>query len=53
MHAASAHLVTAATVDDHSVLDRARHCVSETYGVAHGTFQIEPEQHEGCDRVGW
>ena len=53
MDAASAHLVTCAGADTHAVLDRARDCLAETYGVTHGTFQIEPDDHEGCDQVTW
>ena len=53
MDAASAHLVTGVGVDSHAVLDRARQCLAETYGVTHGTFQIEPDDHEGCDQVTW
>jgi cobalt-zinc-cadmium efflux system protein len=53
MDAASAHLVTSVGADTHAVLDEARHCLAETYGVSHGTFQIEPDDHEGCDRVTW
>ncbi|HYN31627.1 MAG TPA: cation diffusion facilitator family transporter [Ilumatobacteraceae bacterium] len=53
MDAASAHLVTCSGADSHAVLDSARHCLAETYGVTHGTFQIEPDDHEGCDQVTW
>ncbi len=53
MEAASAHLVTSAGVDSHAVLDRARQCLAENYGVAHATFQVEPDDHEGCDQVTW
>jgi cobalt-zinc-cadmium efflux system protein len=53
MDAASAHLVTSVGADTHAVLDEARQCLAETYGVTHGTFQIEPDDHEGCDRVTW
>ncbi len=53
MDAASAHLVTSSSADAHSVLDGARHCLAERHGIAHGTFQVEPETHEGCDRVTW
>jgi cobalt-zinc-cadmium efflux system protein len=53
MDAASAHLVTSAGADPHAILDRARECLAETYGVTHGTFQIEPDDHEGCDQVTW
>jgi cobalt-zinc-cadmium efflux system protein len=53
MDAASAHLVTSVGADDHQVLDRARACLAGNYGVMHGTFQIEPESHEGCDEIAW
>jgi cobalt-zinc-cadmium efflux system protein len=53
MDAASAHLVTSAGADGHQVLDRARACLAGDYGVTHGTFQIEPESHEGCDEITW
>ena len=53
MDAASAHLVTARSVDTHAVLDAARTCFADRYGVAHGTFQVEPVDHEGCDRLTW
>ena len=53
MDAASAHLVTSAAADSHAVLDRARSCLADGYGIAHGTFQVEPGDHEGCDKVSW
>jgi cobalt-zinc-cadmium efflux system protein len=53
MDAASAHLVTAADADAHAVLDEARVCLADRYGIAHGTFQVEPDTHEGCDQVTW
>ena len=53
MDAASAHLVTAVDTDAHAVLDRARTCLADGYGIAHGTFQVEPEDHRGCDDVAW
>jgi cobalt-zinc-cadmium efflux system protein len=53
MDAASAHLVTSSAADSHAVLDDARHCLAERHGIAHGTFQVEPDDHEGCDRVAW
>ncbi len=53
MDAASAHLVTSPTADSHAVLDAARQCLAECHGIAHGTFQVEPDDHEGCDRVTW
>ena len=53
MDAASVHLVTSATADTHAVLDRARSCLAVGHGIAHGTFQVEPDDHEGCDEVSW
>ena len=53
MDAASMHLVTASGIDPHGVLDRARLCLAERGGIDHGTFQIEPEEHRGCDGVNW
>jgi cobalt-zinc-cadmium efflux system protein len=53
MDAASAHLVAAPDADTHAVLDRARQHLAERCGIAHGTFQIEPADHEGCDEVAW
>ncbi len=53
MDAASAHLVTTDGSDAHAVLDRARVCLADRYGIDHGTFQVEPESHRGCDDVAW
>ncbi len=53
MDAVSAHLVTTGGVDTHAVLDRARERLADSYGVTHGTFQIEPDDHRGCDQIGW
>jgi cobalt-zinc-cadmium efflux system protein len=53
MDAASVHLVTSAASDSHAVLDDARQCLAERHGIIHGTFQVEPDDHEGCDRVAW
>jgi cobalt-zinc-cadmium efflux system protein len=53
MDAASAHLVTSSGADAHAVLDDARECLADRHGIAHGTFQVEPDDHEGCDRVTW
>ncbi len=53
MDAASAHLVAADGADHHAVLDQARDLLTERYGVAHGTFQVEPENHEGCHEITW
>lgn len=53
MDAASVHLVTSAGADSHAVLDRARSCLADGHGIAHGTFQVEPDDHEGCEAVSW
>lgn len=53
MEAASVHLMTTSDTDAHSVLDQARTVVTDTYGVTHGTFQIEPDDHTGCEEVTW
>ena len=53
MDAASAHLMTRSDVDNHQVLDQARELLDHTYGIGHGTFQIEPDTHTGCEQVSW
>ena len=53
MEVASAHLMTGARTDGHAVLDQARSLLVERYGIAHATFQVEPETHEGCSEVAW
>jgi len=53
MHAASAHLVTEDDEDMHAVLDRARELLTVDYAIDHGTFQVEPRSHEGCEHVDW
>ncbi|MEO6651736.1 MAG: cation diffusion facilitator family transporter [Ilumatobacteraceae bacterium] len=53
MEAASAHLMTERGTDAHSVLDQARIVMTDTFGVTHGTFQIEPDDHTGCEEVSW
>ena len=53
MDAASAHLVTTTGAATHGVLDQARDLLAERYGISHGTFQIEPDDHRGCHDVTW
>lgn len=53
MEAASAHLVTSDGTDPHAVLDQARELLRAGYGIDHGTFQVEPDTHEGCHDVQW
>lgn len=53
MDAASAHLVTVDGTDAHAVLDQARERLADRHHISHGTFQIEPESHEGCHEMTW
>jgi len=53
MNVATAHLVTSTTASSHEVLDRARHELRSTFGIAHATLQVEPADHTGCDEVTW
>jgi cobalt-zinc-cadmium efflux system protein len=53
MEAASAHLVATIGADQHAILDQARELLAERYGIEHGTFQVEPETHEGCHEITW
>ena len=53
MEAASAHLMTVTGADGHAVLDQARDVLASSYGIGHGTFQVEPETHEGCHELTW
>ncbi|MEZ5382360.1 MAG: cation diffusion facilitator family transporter [Microthrixaceae bacterium] len=53
MDAASAHLMVRNGADQHAVLDRARELFEDHCGISHGTFQVEPEDHTGCEEVAW
>lgn len=53
MEVASAHLMVKVGTDTHAVLDRARSLLGERHGIDHATFQIEPDDHRGCDEVAW
>ncbi|MPY93694.1 MAG: cation diffusion facilitator family transporter [Acidimicrobiia bacterium] len=53
MDVASAHLMVRAGTDAHGVLDQARHLLAERHQLSHATLQVEPEDHEGCERVNW
>jgi cobalt-zinc-cadmium efflux system protein len=53
MEVASAHLVVGSAIDHHAVLDSARDLLRDRYGIGHATLQIEPDDHTGCDEVGW
>lgn len=53
MEVATAHLMVRAGTDSHAVLDRARTLLAERHGITHATFQVEPDDHHGCDEVSW
>lgn len=53
MDVASAHLMIDAGADAHGVLDRARDLLSCGYGIDHATLQVEPDTHEGCEKISW
>ena len=53
MEAASAHLVVPTGSDHHAVLDQARDLLATSYRIDHGTFQVEPDDHEGCSDLTW
>ncbi len=53
MHAASAHLVIDEHTDAHAVLDQARVLLADRCDISHGTFQIEPDTHTGCQELAW
>jgi len=53
MDAASAHLVVPTGSDHHAVLDQARDLLSTNHRIDHGTFQVEPDCHEGCSELTW
>ena len=53
MNVATAHLMTAADVDAHGVLDAARSVMRTRFGVEHATLQVEPDTHTGCKEVTW
>jgi len=53
MEVVTAHLVVTAATETHGVLDRARELLSEGYGIDHATFQVEPDDHLGCNDITW
>lgn len=53
MDAASAHLMISDGTDAHAVLDQARELLDGSYGIDHGTFQVEPASHVGCHELAW
>ena len=53
MEVATAHLMVRTGTDSHAVLDTARTLLAERHGITHATFQVEPDDHRGCDEVSW
>lgn len=53
MDAASAHLMISNDADSHGVLDQARDLLEQSFGITHGTFQVEPDSHAGCEAMTW
>jgi len=53
MDVATAHVMVRNETDQHSVLDQARMLLRDEYGIDHATFQVEPEDHHGCEDVAW
>jgi len=53
MDVASAHVMVAAGVDTHGVLDQARALLAERHGITHATLQVEPDDHDGCNEMTW
>jgi len=53
----SAHVtVTDEALAEHGVggiLDRLCECVASHFDVQHATFQVEPEDHHGCEDIAW
>ena len=53
MEVVTAHLVVTAGTETHGVLDRARALLADGYGITHATFQVEPDDHRGCEEMTW
>jgi cobalt-zinc-cadmium efflux system protein len=53
MDVATAHVMVRNETDHHAVLDQARTLLRDTYGIDHATFQVEPEDHHGCEDIAW
>jgi cobalt-zinc-cadmium efflux system protein len=53
LEVATAHLMVRTGTDSHAVLDTARTLLAERHGITHATFQVEPDDHRGCDEVSW
>jgi cobalt-zinc-cadmium efflux system protein len=53
MEVATAHLVVSVGTDTHAVLDQAREMLAHQHRLEHATLQVEPDDHTGCEQVGW
>lgn len=53
MEVATAHLVVAVGTDTHAVLDQAREMLLHDHKLEHATLQVEPDDHTGCEQIGW
>jgi len=53
MEVASAHVMIAAGVDSHRVLDQARALLRDHHDISHATIQVEPDDHTGCAELNW
>ncbi|MFM7537132.1 MAG: cation diffusion facilitator family transporter [Acidimicrobiales bacterium] len=53
MDVLTAHVMVTTGTDTHCVLDQARDVLAARHGITHATLQVEPEDHQGCDDVGW
>ncbi len=53
MDSATVHLMVASSDHLAQVLTEARAVLSDRYGIAHATVQVEPADHGGCADVSW
>ena len=53
MDIGSVHLMISDRTDAHPILDQARTLLTEEYGIAHATLQVEPESHSGCAELSY
>jgi cobalt-zinc-cadmium efflux system protein len=53
MEVASAHLMTCPDTDAHRVLDQASKLLADRYHIDHATLQVEPDTHQGCEKLRW
>lgn len=53
MDIGSVHLMIGDGTDAHPVLDEARSMLTDDFGIAHATLQVEPESHRGCTELSY